>query len=362
MRVYYLILCLFLLSGSIHSLSAHYPHGVLYKVYQLPNDRIPTLDGDLSEWEIVPKDYIIDTSHLEDTEEGHGKNIPKDDLDVKVIVAWNDSTNRLYFMISMYDDFHNFDEVDVSVPGRDDIFEIVLDADHSGGNYHTHDDVDEEHQRRLFSAHAQNYHGYIPPRQGKWAWFWGAATWLEYLPYSDFGCQYDGPHGSAGLLTMELYITPYNYASHLGPEFSALHDMKEGDIMGISWSILDYDENDEKGYDGFYNLSHNSRMDRTADLLPNFELMPMEPSLKHLPRADFLAGPAAADSPKTITFFNKSSGEISETHWDFGDGTTSREKNPVHTYSSAGIYTVKLSVVNKTGKDTKVKTNYVRTF
>ena len=45
--------------------------------------------------------------------------------------------------------------------------------------------------------------------------------------------------------------------------------------MGISWSVLDYDEND-KAYEGFWNLSHHTRMDYTASLLPNFRLMPME--------------------------------------------------------------------------------------
>ena len=37
--------------------------------------------------------------------------------------------------------------------------------------------------------------------------------------------------------------------------------------------------------------------------------------------------------------------------WDFGDGTTSTEKNPVHVYSSGGYYRVILSVQGKTGTD-----------
>ncbi len=40
--------------------------------------------------------------------------------------------------------------------------------------------------------------------------------------------------------------------------------------------------------------------------------------------------------------------------WDFGDGTTSTSTNPSHTYSSIGVYTVTLTVVNSYGcTDTK---------
>ncbi len=353
------LLCCILLSAPVE---AHYPPGVTYRVFQFPDDRLPVLDGDLSDWAYIPDEYIIDTSHLEETVRGHGKNIPRDDLDVKVIVAWNDSTNRLYFMLWKYDDYHNFDETDVNVSGADDLFEIVVDADHSGGNYHSHEDVDAEHQRRLFGAQAQNYHTYTPPRQGRWAWFWGAAKWLELPPYSDCGCVYEGPHGSAGVLTMEFYITPYDYASHKGPAFSAVHDMEVGDVMGISWSFLDTDADESQRYDGFYNLSHQTRMDRTADLLPNFILMAAEPFLKELPRADFIAGPPMAEAPRTINFVNKSSGKINEYLWDFGDGSGSTEINPRHEYEKPGTYSVRLTVRGQGGNDVKYKRDYVRTY
>jgi PKD repeat protein len=36
--------------------------------------------------------------------------------------------------------------------------------------------------------------------------------------------------------------------------------------------------------------------------------------------------------------------------WDFGDGTTSTEQNPVHTYETYGVYTVKLKVTGDGGE------------
>ena len=40
-------------------------------------------------------------------------------------------------------------------------------------------------------------------------------------------------------------------------------------------------------------------------------------------------------------------------NWDFGDGYTSNEQNPVHTYTAAGTYNVKLSVSNADGTSSK---------
>ncbi|MGB9928861.1 MAG: PGF-pre-PGF domain-containing protein [Methanosarcina sp.] len=51
--------------------------------------------------------------------------------------------------------------------------------------------------------------------------------------------------------------------------------------------------------------------------------------------------------------FEDSSEKVKEWNWDFGDGTGSVERNPVHIYSSAGIYTVKLTANNKYGSASK---------
>ncbi|WP_141706506.1 PKD domain-containing protein, partial [Methanosarcina sp. A14] len=39
-------------------------------------------------------------------------------------------------------------------------------------------------------------------------------------------------------------------------------------------------------------------------------------------------------------------------NWDFGDGSTSTDANPAHTYAVAGTYTVNLTVSNADGSDT----------
>lgn len=50
------------------------------------------------------------------------------------------------------------------------------------------------------------------------------------------------------------------------------------------------------------------------------------------------------NNPNTIEFKNLSFGNISSILWEFGDGYTSTEKNPTHTYSSNGVFFVRLTI------------------
>jgi PKD repeat protein len=45
-----------------------------------------------------------------------------------------------------------------------------------------------------------------------------------------------------------------------------------------------------------------------------------------------------------VAFIDKSFGNIKEWHWDFGDGQTSGEQNPVHEYENGGLYNVCLTI------------------
>jgi PKD repeat protein len=53
---------------------------------------------------------------------------------------------------------------------------------------------------------------------------------------------------------------------------------------------------------------------------------------------------------RQVTFKDESRGKITKWHWDFGDGTTSTEQNPVHQYTKAGKYIVVLDIEGPEGK------------
>ncbi len=52
------------------------------------------------------------------------------------------------------------------------------------------------------------------------------------------------------------------------------------------------------------------------------------------------------NNPLKIEFIDYSTGNITEWFWDFGDGTTSYEQNPIHIYPDSGLYNVCLNVSN----------------
>lgn len=48
-------------------------------------------------------------------------------------------------------------------------------------------------------------------------------------------------------------------------------------------------------------------------------------------------------------------GTVVAWHWDFGDGATSTTQNPIHTYSSEGVYPVTLTVTDNNGQTNSVQ-------
>jgi parallel beta-helix repeat protein len=75
--------------------------------------------------------------------------------------------------------------------------------------------------------------------------------------------------------------------------------------------------------------------------------------------ADFTAVPLEGEAPLTVQFTDQSNGNPIQYLYDFGDGFTSRSKNPVHTYLVPGDYTVSLKIWRIEGS-TLVETSTVK--
>ena len=81
------------------------------------------------------------------------------------------------------------------------------------------------------------------------------------------------------------------------------------------------------------------------------------------PTASFTRTPASGAPPLDVTFTNTSEDPDDDTlahSWDFGDGQTSSEESPVHTYARIGTYTASLTVSDGEGTDIAQATIRVR--
>ena|GEM_PF-6024939 len=81
------------------------------------------------------------------------------------------------------------------------------------------------------------------------------------------------------------------------------------------------------------------------------------------PTVDFSADVLSGDIPLSVQFSSEIDtgvGSIASLLWDFGDGNTSTEANPLHVYEVPGTYTVSLSVANDFGGTaTESKEDYI---
>jgi hypothetical protein len=71
--------------------------------------------------------------------------------------------------------------------------------------------------------------------------------------------------------------------------------------------------------------------------------LPPRPVFLTTVQADFTQNVTSGAAPLTVQFTDRSSGRPNTWLWDFGDGSSSNLRNPIHTYTRAGTYTVTLT-------------------
>jgi PKD repeat protein len=70
------------------------------------------------------------------------------------------------------------------------------------------------------------------------------------------------------------------------------------------------------------------------------------------PTSSFTPSVTSGEAPLAVSFTDTSTGSPTSWAWDFGDGTTSTERNPAHTFTAAGVYEVRLTASNAAGTGT----------
>ncbi len=137
-----------------------------------------------------------------------------------------------------------------------------------------------------------------------------------------------------------------------------------GNVSQWSWSFGDGGTSTAQSPAHTYNLAGSYSVSLTVSgsggsatkIAPNF-ITVTNPALP--PVADFSVDSVSGIAPKAVSFTDTSTGTISTRLWDFGDGSTSTIQNPTHTYSTAGVYSVSLTVGGTVGSNTISKNSLI---
>jgi PKD repeat protein len=78
-----------------------------------------------------------------------------------------------------------------------------------------------------------------------------------------------------------------------------------------------------------------------------------------MPVANFTANATSGTAPFTVQFTDTSLYEPTSWMWSLGDGNISTSQSPVHTYSTAGNYSVSLTATNAAGSNSKIMMKYI---
>jgi PKD repeat protein len=78
------------------------------------------------------------------------------------------------------------------------------------------------------------------------------------------------------------------------------------------------------------------------------------------PEIDFYANATVGVVPLHVKFYAiNTGGSVEQWYWEFGDGATSAERDPIHIYEVPGSYTVSLTATGPGGTDIATKHNYI---
>src|SRR6056297_1536419 len=128
-------------------------------------------------------------------------------------------------------------------------------------------------------------------------------------------------------------------------------------VYGYWWSATEFEPNYALLRSLYYNSINIAYFDMNTEV--GFSVRCVMDNNPSSPQADFNANQTEIFLGESVQFTDNSTNNPTDWQWDFGDGNTSTEQNPLHTYENIGTYTVSLTITNAIGSDTEVKNDYI---
>jgi parallel beta-helix repeat protein len=172
-----------------------------------------------------------------------------------------------------------------------------------------------------------------------------------------------GAHEWQGL-SAEAPIATFSTTSVTGPSpfVANFLDQSSGDIGSWLWDFGDGSASVDRHPTHVYEASGAYTVGLTVSgpggihSVSHPQLIQVTPSP---PQAEFSANVVRGEVPLTVSFTNSTTGDADSWDWNFGDDTSSSDRDPHHTFATPGTYTVQLSADGPLGNDIETKTAFV---
>ncbi len=165
--------------------------------------------------------------------------------------------------------------------------------------------------------------------------------------------------------TADFTATPRSGDRPLDVDFSDLSAPGTSPITSVLWDFGDGSAPSAIGFHSYgaagtytVSLTVTTAEGSDTETKANFIVVASGPG----PTAGFTANRTGGPAPLQVQFTDQSStggSGILARSWTFGDGGTSTQQNPAHTYVANGSYTVSLSVTTAVSSNTETKPNYI---
>jgi PKD repeat protein len=110
---------------------------------------------------------------------------------------------------------------------------------------------------------------------------------------------------------------------------------------------------------GLYTVSLTAYLGMANDTMTRVQYIAV--GTPTFPTAYFDALPLSVCTNTDVNFYNQSI-NFTSSFWDFGDGGTSTDENPIHQYADTGSYDVTLTVSSSSYFDTMVRFGYINVY
>jgi PKD repeat protein len=166
-----------------------------------------------------------------------------------------------------------------------------------------------------------------------------------YLPFAssiDLSAYQSGNYYNISLTPFTAHFYAFGHVGQ-APYSVRFLDQSTGSPTAWKWDFGDGSNSTEQNpthvftRTGVYNVALTASSDTWSDTCTQYRCI----IVNTVPVAAFTANATSGRTPFSVQFTDQSS-DATGYQWQFGDGTTSTEQNPIHTYTLPGSYTVTL--------------------